>query len=153
MQANESIKQENENAAFARLETSRLLLHEKIKQYPGQGRKVDVLEELNDFTWKFKQRKKKNVAVKRGNGIFSSAIGCIWNLFKPRNWFNSARMAIILVVVSAGISATLNVYNGVRQSPRKIVLCKDGKLAGKLKYSERDENNSTAQIHVSCGRG
>lgn len=69
MQAKESIKQENENAAFARLETSRLLLLEKIKQYPGQGRKVDVLEELNNFTWKFKQRKKKNVAVKRGNGI------------------------------------------------------------------------------------
>lgn len=162
VQALESSKQQHVNAAFARLEASRLRLLERIKQYSGQGRKLDVLGELNScfadqnttFTWKFKEREEKSVETAANHGISGSVIKSIRSLFNPWNWYNTARMAIKLVVVSAIISASIDVYRSRQhyfRSQRKILWPEDREIAGKLECFLKDD--STSRIDVLRGRG
>ena len=102
---------------FACLEASRLLLVERVNQYPGHGRKVDALEELNSwfadketpFTWKYvKERNGEGTETAANNNVTSGSViqYCICNLYDPWNWFQVARKAIKLVVLSTVISSS-----------------------------------------------
>ncbi|KAL3517253.1 hypothetical protein ACH5RR_024155 [Cinchona calisaya] len=126
VQTLESSKQQHENAAFARLEASRLLLVEKINQFPVNGKEVDVLEELN-----------------------------IWCLFNPWNWYKTAKMAIKLVVVSTLVSSSIDVYRSRQhfiRPPKKILWPKDRQMiAGKTEFLLKDD--SISHIDVVQGRG
>ncbi|KAM7508590.1 hypothetical protein LguiA_019043 [Lonicera macranthoides] len=110
-----SSHERNLNVALARLEESRIHLMQKANQYQQKGRKLEVIEELNECfngekissRWKLKDEEKTiQLNVEKTNPWFSiSKIIC---LFNPWNWNKSSRIGLKLIVVITSISSIYN---------------------------------------------
>lgn len=110
------------DAALNRLEESRIILIEKMKQYPA-GRSIDVVKELNAwlnsgkitaFDWNWNGEINKEVDSNKGtrSGFISF---CIRMLIDPCNWQKAIGVAAKLVVISASISSTMRLCHARQQ--------------------------------------
>ncbi|KDP28524.1 hypothetical protein JCGZ_14295 [Jatropha curcas] len=121
------------HAAFNRLEESRTILREKVKEY--KGRSDDAIKELNAFDWrlngKIKNKAVEDSKVNNNNKLKRRRTGqfiicCIRMLFEPWKWQNKAFMvAVKLAVISASISSTVRLCHAKQQycsnPQRKVV--------------------------------
>ncbi|KAJ9171476.1 hypothetical protein P3X46_014840 [Hevea brasiliensis] len=115
------------HAALNRLEESRIILIEKVKQFPG--RSLDVVKELNawfnngkitdfDLNWngEIKNKADSNIHNNKEKGTRSRFVSfCIGILFGPCNWQKAIGVAAKLVVVSASISSTVRLCHARKQ--------------------------------------
>ncbi|EEF29728.1 uncharacterized protein LOC8268641 [Ricinus communis] len=137
------------HAALTRLEESRVILIERVKEYTG--RPVDVVRELNScfnngntaFDWSVNGTTKKRVAdsnkeKKRRSGFMICGIRM---LVDPRKWQKAFVVAAKLAVVSVSISSTVMLRHANRQqncSPR---------------VEPRKDTISSSSLDVFQGRG
>lgn len=148
----QSYQQQHCHAAISRLEESRLHLIEKIQDFQENGRKLDVIQELNACFGDEKMEKKIELKVNHRKSWF--LVNCIRSLFSPRNWHNTAKIAIKLIVVSVSISSTYSFFYPSRQEyedfRRKCVSSSDSSMDGKREFLVGDIDNP---LDVSCGMG
>lgn len=134
-----------------------MILMEKVGKY--QGRKIEVVEELNSHfgdgkfsqNWNLKrivEKMSEPPRPKKGNYHF--LVQWIWSFLNPWNWnwnwHKTTKIAIKLALVSVSISYTLRFCS----SRRKIVLFGDSKTA-----REKDILHSDLKIPLDVfhGRG
>ena len=156
-----SWKEKDLYEAISRLEESRMILMEKVGKY--QGRKIEVVEELNSHfgdgkfsqNWNLKrivEKMSEPPKPKKGNSHF--LVQWIWSFLNPWNWNRNwnwnwnktTKIAIKLALVSVSISYSLRFCS----SRRKIVLFGDSKAA-----REKDilHSDSKIPLDVFHGRG
>ncbi|XP_057498517.1 uncharacterized protein LOC130783028 [Actinidia eriantha] len=145
--------------AILRLEESRMILMEKVGKY--QGRKIEVVEELNScfgdgkfsHNWNLKRLVEKMTEPPRsrkGNSHF--LVHWIWSFLNPWNWnwnwnwHKSAGVALKLVLISASISYTMRFCS----SRRKIQSFGGSKTAKEKNFIQID---SKITLDVFHGRG
>lgn len=152
MQRLGSSNERNLNVALARLEESRIHLMQKVNQYQQKGRKLEVIEELNECfngenissRWKLEDEAEKTIKlnVKKTNPSFSiSKIIC---LFNPWNWNKSARIGLKLIMVTISISS---IYKCNRHRQEEFNF-PTRKFSWPTKTANQDY-----PLDVSCGMG
>ncbi|KAM7476493.1 hypothetical protein LguiB_023736 [Lonicera macranthoides] len=160
---NLKLRQQRElHAAFTRLEESRVFLRQKVKQFPGKGKRVDVIEELNAclhdgksvFPWKLKEIKMEQKIEK--NRISDFLFHCIRSLFSPWNWLSTARVGTKFVVVYASISYVFAFYQTRKNyksysRTRNIFSSVDSAIKGKMNRLLLSDPNSP--LDVFSGKG
>ncbi|XWS35862.1 hypothetical protein CRYUN_Cryun20dG0033200 [Craigia yunnanensis] len=150
------------HSTLSRLEQSRLFLTKQVTQY--QGRPLDVVKELNacfgnDNETGFDRNVegitvKKNGIQSRSRRLFSFLFCCIRVLLNPWKWQNTVGIAVKLILISASLSSTIQIYHRKQQSytnsQRKIISVMYSKEAEKL---DTLLTISKIPLHVFCGRG
>ena len=97
---------------------------------------------------------KKNGVQSKSRRLSSFLICCIRILFNPWKWQNAVGIAVKLILISASLSSTIQLYHSRQQSysnsPRKLV---------SVEYSKEAEildtllTTSKMPLDVFCGRG
>ncbi|XP_057498518.1 uncharacterized protein LOC130783029 [Actinidia eriantha] len=150
-----SWKEKDLYEAISRLEESRMILMEKVGKY--QGRKIEVVEELNScfgdgkfsHNWNLKRLVEKMTEPPRSRkGISQFLVHWIWSFLNPWNWnwHKSVRVALKLVLVSACISYTVRFC-----SSRRMILSFGGSKIPKEKNFIRSDLK--IPLDVFHGRG
>ncbi|KAK3005361.1 hypothetical protein RJ639_015464 [Escallonia herrerae] len=145
--------------ALERLKESRLLLIEKLNQFPRNGRKLDVIEDLNasfgdtrtDSSWNFKDKTDGQIETKVQDSKSCFIVSCIKKLFGPWHWHNTALIAIKLMLISVCISSTYNFYQKEYISSKRKVISS----LGSAKVGEQGLllTSSDSPLDVSHGKG
>ncbi|KAK2983880.1 hypothetical protein RJ640_003931 [Escallonia rubra] len=146
--------------ALERLKESRLLLIEKLKEFPRNGRKLDVIEDLNasfgdaraDSSWNFKDKTDGQIETKVENNKSCFIVSCIKKLFSPWHWHNTTLIAIKLMLISVCISSTYNFYQ------KEYISSKRNKVISSLGSAKVGEQGllltaSDSPLDVSHGKG
>ncbi|KAK2977943.1 hypothetical protein RJ640_000947 [Escallonia rubra] len=81
---------------------SYVIKQSEVNQFPRNGRKLDVIEDLNasfsdaraDSSWNLKDRTEEKTKIKVENTKSCFVVSCIKKLFSPWHWHNTALIAI-----------------------------------------------------------